>query len=153
MILSLNINALPEFLETNLPSASMVSMNEAEYKLLRGNEIYNQGWSKEFSGTDVLGHTRPKDRPNSYAGDSNTNTPPSPPSGNVVKEGSGGNYLSNEVFYRVALLREKRNSTVLTGHLHLPVLQTRTNPNFNGVNTKELIQDVRGMVVDGINAI
>jgi hypothetical protein len=40
--------------------------------------------------------------------------------------GSGGNYLSNEIFYRVARLREKHTSPIITGHFHLPLIQHHT---------------------------
>ena len=39
------------------------------------------------------------------------------------KEGSGGSYLSNEVFYRIARARTNASSNVKTGHFHL------ANPN------------------------
>jgi pyrrolidone-carboxylate peptidase len=34
-------------------------------------------------------------------------------------EGSGGDYLSNEIFYRVAFLRNKYNPNLKTGLIHL----------------------------------
>ena len=37
--------------------------------------------------------------------------------------GSGGNYLSNEVFYRIAYMRVKANSNILTGHIHMNFMQ------------------------------
>jgi pyrrolidone-carboxylate peptidase len=37
-------------------------------------------------------------------------------------EGSGGGYLSNEVFYRTALVRSTQGSKVPVGHLHVPYL-------------------------------
>jgi pyrrolidone-carboxylate peptidase len=43
------------------------------------------------------------------------------PGGEAV-EGSGGGYLSNEIFYRTALLRSDSGSTVPYGHLHTPFL-------------------------------
>lgn len=36
--------------------------------------------------------------------------------------GSGGDYLSNEIFYRVSLLRNSYNPTLKSGHLHVPKL-------------------------------
>jgi pyrrolidone-carboxylate peptidase len=39
-------------------------------------------------------------------------------------EGSGGDYLSNEIFYRVARMRTDKNRELQTGHLHLPLIQT-----------------------------
>lgn len=43
-------------------------------------------------------------------------------SGGEAVEGSGGGYLSNEIFYRTALLRSDSGSTVPYGHLHTPYL-------------------------------
>ncbi len=40
-----------------------------------------------------------------------------------VFDGPGGNYLSNEIFYRVARLREIGNSSLPTGHFHISKLQ------------------------------
>jgi len=37
--------------------------------------------------------------------------------------GSGSNYLSNEIYYRVARLRTDIKSTLHTGHLHIPLTQ------------------------------
>lgn len=41
-------------------------------------------------------------------------------------EGSGGDYLSNEIFYRVAKMRTEQNSILQTGHLHLPLIQSKS---------------------------
>ena len=46
-----------------------------------------------------------------------------PPYTAKAVEGSGGGYLSNEIFYRVALLREKENPDTPTGHLHVPLFE------------------------------
>lgn len=39
-------------------------------------------------------------------------------------KGSGSDYLSNEIFYRVARMRANSKPKLQTGHLHLPMLQT-----------------------------
>ncbi len=38
-------------------------------------------------------------------------------------EGSGSFYLSNEIYYRIAKLREKTKPELPTGHLHIPCIQ------------------------------
>jgi hypothetical protein len=50
-----------------------------------------------------------------------------------IDAGSGGNFLSNEIFYRVALMRERCTSTIgeitpfiSTGHLHVPEIFPET---------------------------
>lgn len=41
--------------------------------------------------------------------------------------GSGGSFLSNEIFYRVSLLRNSHNPTLKSGHLHVPILKDTFN--------------------------
>jgi pyrrolidone-carboxylate peptidase len=43
------------------------------------------------------------------------------PEGRAVR-GSGGGYLSNEIFYRTSLLRHSSNKNIPVGHLHTPYL-------------------------------
>ncbi len=61
-------------------------------------------------------------------GDVNDNkkNPAATPTAEAVK-GSGGDFLSNEVFYRVARERETRHSLTLTGHIHIPFASKVTN--------------------------
>jgi pyrrolidone-carboxylate peptidase len=40
-------------------------------------------------------------------------------------QGSGGDYLSNEIFYRVGKLRSEIKPTLATGHLHIPMIQEK----------------------------
>jgi pyrrolidone-carboxylate peptidase len=49
---------------------------------------------------------------------------PSFPLSNIfgqAKEGSGGAFLSNELFYRVARLRQMMRPSLPTGHIHVPI--------------------------------
>ncbi|MBA4155611.1 hypothetical protein, partial [Flavobacterium sp.] len=52
--------------------------------------------------------------------------PPSSVDANRIKSfyGSGGDYLSNEIFYRVAFLRQKYNQNLKTGHIHVGFLDS-----------------------------
>jgi pyrrolidone-carboxylate peptidase len=51
--------------------------------------------------------------------------------------GSGGDYLSNEIFYRVSLLRHKINPALPTGHYHVPFIQSGA---FDPSLTSQLIE-------------
>jgi pyrrolidone-carboxylate peptidase len=42
----------------------------------------------------------------------------------ISREGSGNNFLSNEVFYRTALVRSTNRSSLPSGHLHIPPVGT-----------------------------
>jgi pyrrolidone-carboxylate peptidase len=51
-----------------------------------------------------------------------------------AKAGSGGGFLSNEIFYRTALLRASEKSSVPVGHLHVPY---QPAPDGSGKSEKE----------------
>lgn len=83
----------------------------------------------------------------------------------IARKGSGGTYLSNESFYRVARLREKfapspaTNPPLLTGHYHVPKIQhnsdgtgtaysavdstTTSTADLNPSVLKKLIEEIR----------
>ena len=57
------------------------------------------------------------------------------PSGELV--GSGGGFLSNEIFYRTALLKTEEKSSVPVGHLHVPNLPApKGDPKSEAQHTK-----------------
>jgi pyrrolidone-carboxylate peptidase len=130
--------SLPEFLETTLPSNVLISTNSSDYNLLQGDAIFNQAWD-----VNPNKQSAPK-RSASNPGDSNIANSPIPPDDTVIKEGSGGDFLSNEIFYRVSLLRTKRASIVKSGHLHLP-LMIQPSDIDRGKNQR-LIQDVINII-------
>jgi pyrrolidone-carboxylate peptidase/uncharacterized protein (DUF2249 family) len=51
------------------------------------------------------------------------------------EEGSGGSYLSNEIFYRTALVRDSLRPRLASGHIHVP--PTNINPQAGGLNLIE----------------
>lgn len=57
----------------------------------------------------------------------------------LAVEGSGGGFLSNEVFYRNSLLRTNTGSTVPTIHLHTPTLK----PGASDSQRNSLIESIR----------
>jgi hypothetical protein len=65
----------------------------------------------------------------------------------------GGNYLSNEIFYRVARLRELLRPTLSTGHFHIAQLQDKEKPNFSPTETKDLLDIVKNAIARGVNAL
>lgn len=85
-----------------------------------------------------------------------------PTIGNIMYEGSGGSYLSNEIFYRVAKMRTERldkkgNTGILpTGHFHIAKLQKPSpNPNvhYSAQKTKDLLNIVEKAIEEGIKGI
>lgn len=75
-----------------------------------------------------------------------SDTGPSPGSRSV--QGSGGGYLSNEIFYRVALMRRTDGSSVPVGHLHTPFL----TPSTNGLADPAFVA-LRRSIVDRVRSI
>lgn len=63
---------------------------------------------------------------NSYAGSLpggtliDETTHPSPPANAISVRGSGGDFLSNEIFYRVSMLQLNQGTAIPMGHLHVP---------------------------------
>jgi hypothetical protein len=93
-----------EFLPHSVPSATLGAM--------RGAEGRTAAIPEETTVRDLPpGATQPRDLP----GGPGSST-------NPAVEGSGGGFLSNEIFYRNSLLRTQLNSTVPMIHLHTPRL-------------------------------
>ncbi|WP_320774208.1 pyroglutamyl peptidase [Streptomyces sp. CRN 30] len=63
--------------------------------------------------------------------------PDGPTPGSAARAGGGGDYLSNEIAYRVTLLRDRLGlgGSLPGGHVHTPVLQ------FAAGNTTEVVDD------------
>ena len=75
----------------------------------------------------TLGRTRPNTEESEVTeipagGTSPVHRPSGPTAGSTAVEGSGGGFLSNEIFYRASLLRLQSGSQIPVGHLHTPFL-------------------------------
>lgn len=123
---SVDISAHPEYhwIETTLP-ATMVNAPDTNY---------NWNYKLTELGGDLDG----------------SSTPPTP--GVQMFSGPGGNYLSNEIFFRVARMREEKYredvatnpmaTRLKTGHYHISKIQSGQDE-FNASATKDLIQTVQ----------
>lgn len=58
-----------------------------------------------------------------------------------IYSGPGRNYLSNEIFYRVAKLRSEIKPTLKTGHFHISKIQ-RDGEDFSNTKIKKLVDNV-----------
>ncbi|MBS1914161.1 MAG: hypothetical protein JST22_19390 [Bacteroidetes bacterium] len=71
----------------------------------------------------------------------------------TTKQGSGGDYLSNEIMYRVALMRQQWDPSMPTGHLHVPKLQN-SNPSaadYKYADTVKVIDAVKEAIKAAIS--
>jgi hypothetical protein len=98
------VGAGPEFIRTNVPAAMLGSMRSP---LGRTTAI-----REETEVQDILTSAR---TPRTHAAG-----PPARPG--LAVEGSGGGFLSNEIFYRNSLVRTQTGATVPVIHLHTPTL-------------------------------
>jgi pyrrolidone-carboxylate peptidase len=131
-----------EFFETTLPVPQIVQLTpgyptQEVFYNQRFEAVGNtQGFPIEDRGTI-----------NFPALNSNANIGPVP--SGKSKNGSGGSYLSNEIFYRVSRLREALASTTQTGHLHIPdktyALPVKTDA--------QIIQVVRNAIQRSLTAL
>jgi pyrrolidone-carboxylate peptidase len=91
----------PEFVPTTLPYAKIVAAVTGRFPVFDNTPV-----------TEIRpGETTPVVSP----------TGPTP--GSVARAGGGGAYLSNEIAYRVTLLRDAVRPALPAGHVHTPVLE------------------------------
>ncbi|MBS3737379.1 MAG: hypothetical protein KGY51_00070 [Psychroflexus sp.] len=133
---SVNIlgNSELEWIETTLPNAFIASpvIINNEFKDKNG-VVHNPN----ASGNDV------------------------PTIGEQMIEGPGGDYLSNEIFYRVAKLRKEWIKSKLpnivtkpTGHFHIAKLQNETiKEDFSVSKTQNLLNIVKTAINNGVTGI
>jgi hypothetical protein len=93
---------------------------DATLKSMRGT--LGRGSDKAISAeTAVQDLPAGSSKPRTLSSGPDTTPAPKPAVGQAV-EGSGGGYLSNEIFYRNSLLRTNSGSSVPVIHLHTPTL-------------------------------
>jgi hypothetical protein len=114
-----------EWIETNLPQEFIVPPVEYDFAYFDSNNI------------EIL----------------NDNGSEPPVVGEKMNRGPGGNYLSNEIFYRVAKLRVEQQPSLATGHFHISQLQTPSNPSYNGLATRDLIINVKNAMNNGVTGL
>ncbi len=72
----------------------------------------------------------------------------------TIYYGPGGNYLSNEIFFRVAKIRKELKPTLATGHFHIAKLQDASlNEDFSASKTQILLQKVITAINKGVTGI
>lgn len=125
----------PQWTSTTLPYRQLTEVNTGRFPVYDNTEV-----------TEVpAGGTQPVTRPHG------------PTPGSAARAGGGGDYLSNEIAYRVTLLRDRLGLPNLPGgHLHTPVLQfgagnthprtgAVTDPDFER-NRSDIVRQVRELV-------
>jgi hypothetical protein len=108
---------LPRYVETNLPVALMVPGSTMAVAPAGTQAAKTVLFNQQFT---VAGAAAPQGTEGTQAALAAI----VPPLGTDVERGSAGNFLANEVFYRIAWRRTQRGTTVTTGHLQLPKLQS-----------------------------
>jgi pyrrolidone-carboxylate peptidase len=73
---------------------------------------------------------------------SNT-TNATPPANAISEQGSGGDFLSNEIFYRVSMLQLNQQTNIPMGHLHVPA---GTQAEYQGI-----VNTVRQIITRALN--
>lgn len=72
----------------------------------------------------------------------------------ILNEGSGGDYLSNEIFYRVGKIRSELRPSLATGHFHIEKIQDgRINEDLNPLKISNLLSIIRKGIEEGVKGI
>jgi pyrrolidone-carboxylate peptidase len=124
------VTPAPEFVPTTLPYAAIVAAPTGRFPVFDHTSV-----------TEIpAGQTTPVVSPNG------------PTPGSVARQGGGGDYLSNEIAYRVTLLRDALGLRIPGGHVHTPVLEfgtgnstELTDPTFEA-NQRDIIDQVRAIL-------
>lgn len=116
-----SVQTLPGPLRPDTPFVIDQSYRVASYPV-----TVNSGRRGRVDGDPRDTPVKGKFRPEPLAGEQDAYTvqPDQPDANEVVEEASGGDYLSNEIFYRIARERNSGRKTLETGHLHVPSLTT-----------------------------
>jgi hypothetical protein len=143
-----NVN-LPRFLETTLPVPLMVpgsGMDPApDGTQVAKSVLFDQRFRELNSAI-----------PEGQESSDPTFSAVVPAQNREVEEGGAGNYLANELFYRIAWRRTQRNTTLRVGHLQVPKLQSDAagrTPLFDAHRVKyfvDTIVDVLRDILPGI---
>ncbi len=123
-----------EFLESTLPYQFAIRSDNYAQLIFEGPTgnspfvIDQSYWVDGFPQIVALGKFQ--DHPNFGDLDSYTKLNDKPLANKVLNSGSGGGFLSNEIFFRVALIRKRDRPKLASGHLHIP--PTGTEPRTKG---------------------
>ncbi|KXO91779.1 hypothetical protein AXK56_01245 [Tsukamurella pulmonis] len=101
----------PEWTRSTLPMAAITAAAQGRYPVVRNPEIAYATGANPPTTTACDLPPLPS-----------TTTSAEPPAGGLARQGAGGDYLSNEIGYRVTLVRDRLAAPVPGGHLHTPVL-------------------------------
>lgn len=156
-LLPLNSSS-PHFIETTLPINKLFSSSENVATL-----VYNQTYSyldptfikrevsETTSGARQATTKRIEDSPSTLPNNVELATSIGFDSQYHVIAGSGGEYLSNEIFYRVSKLRKNLNPNLMSGHIHVNKLQNEgsnylTGDDIDLSGLKTLIQRIEQII-------
>lgn len=135
----------PQFIESNFPLAEMLADPNmpANVAVRQDGEYSENGTSQTFNGGDDT--VSPADYRPYAEGTTTTNPLPPIPSGDITAEsGPGGDYLSNEIFYRMSVLaRSVEGREIPNVHLHIPRVGDSDAANGNLFDIDSILSSAR----------
>lgn len=140
-----NVN-LPRYLETTLPVARMVPGSPMAAAPTGTQAAKTVLFDQRFT---LAGAAAPQGVENNQSAFAAL----APPPNTEVEQGSAGNFLAKEVFYRIAWRRTQRNTTLKTGHVQLPKLQSdaaERNPLFDASRVQYFLDTIVQVLRDAL---
>lgn len=135
-----NIGLGAEFYHTTLPAIKIItSLITNNFNLNLQKYFYDQSYKAS--------NARP------HPVDDNTQPNTNSDSFNISeiqgssKDGSGGSYLSNEIFYRIARVRENAGSSIMTGHFHLANPDGSPPISITPFSLNEIITETKNSII------
>lgn len=127
----------PEFIETNMNLQGMIND-----PLRPPNMAVNQRFTDY--GSDGVSHSQTG--PGLATNTAELNSAASPTTSNAARSGSGGDYLSNEIYYRVSALRSAHGGTLRNVHIHIPNPGDGRADGGGAFTITQIISEVRGII-------
>lgn len=106
-----------EFLETNLPAAKLIPTQQDTYDVV---------WNEGYTSNDPADQQADSEPGSHTINNGEIQRGPAPDSASKARKGSAGDFIFNEVFFRLLCMREDLTSDTKVGQLSLPRYQTGT---------------------------
>lgn len=138
----------PEFIESNMDLARMMGASnrppnmgvDQSFQSFDGQGVNHQQASNGQTGASL----DPDDPPATTSAAVTAATGPN--AANAAREGSGGDYLSNEIYYRVSALRTAHGGNLKNVHIHIPNPTDTRADNGNSFGMAQIISEVRSII-------
>lgn len=136
----------PEFIESNMNLSGMIAdpTRPSNMGVDQSFGAFNANGVQQQQANNGTASPGPGNPPATTAAQVNAAQTPNP--ADAARAGSGGDYLSNEIFYRVSALRTAHGGNLKNVHIHIPNPTDTRADNGAPFGMARIISEVRGII-------